>query len=162
MKFSSVFENVKDLYNNTTNETDSTNNNFKNISEASFNSLPEPNEMYDHLKSILNGKIGQLATEFGEELYNELDLKDLENSGAKNINDIYKNLFKNPSKIFKVIEKMGTKLDEKIKSGASLLQIYTGMVYEGPGIVKKIKSELIDILEKEKIKNVSEIVGAGS
>ena len=51
---------------------------------------------------------------------------------------------------------------EKIKSGASLLQLYTGMVYEGPGIVKKIKSELIDILEKEKIKNVSEIVGAGS
>ena len=51
---------------------------------------------------------------------------------------------------------------EKIRAGASLLQLYTGMVYEGPGIVKKIKSELIDILEKEKIKNVSEIVGAGS
>ena len=51
---------------------------------------------------------------------------------------------------------------EKIKAGASLLQLYTGMVYEGPGIVKKIKSELIDILEKEKIKNVSEIVGVGS
>ena len=51
---------------------------------------------------------------------------------------------------------------EKLKSGASLLQLYTGMIYEGPGIVKKIKSELIDILEKEKIKNVSEIVGTGS
>ena len=51
---------------------------------------------------------------------------------------------------------------EKIKAGASLLQLYTGMVYEGPGIVKKIKSELIDILKKEKIKNVSEIVGVGS
>ena len=51
---------------------------------------------------------------------------------------------------------------EKIKAGASLLQLYTGMVYEGPGIVKKIKSELIDILEKEKIKNISEIVGTGS
>ena len=51
---------------------------------------------------------------------------------------------------------------EKLKSGASLLQLYTGMVYEGPGIVKKIKSELIDILEKEKIKNISEIVGTGS
>ena len=36
------------------------------------------------------------------------------------------------------------------------------MIYEGPGIVKKIKAELIDILEKEKIKNVSEIVGTGS
>ncbi len=51
---------------------------------------------------------------------------------------------------------------EKLKSGASLLQLYTGMVYEGPGIVKKIKIELIDILEKEKIKNVNEIVGTGS
>ena len=51
---------------------------------------------------------------------------------------------------------------EKLKSGASLLQLYTGMIYEGPGIVKKIKTELIDISEKEKIKNVSEIVGTGS
>ena len=51
---------------------------------------------------------------------------------------------------------------EKLKSGANLLQLYTGMVYEGPGIVKKIKAELIDLLKKEKIKNVSEIVGTGS
>ena len=51
---------------------------------------------------------------------------------------------------------------EKLKSGASLLQLYTGMIYEGPGIVKKIKIELINILKKEKIKNVSEIVGTGS
>ena len=28
---------------------------------------------------------------------------------------------------------------EKIKAGASLLQLYTGMVYEGPGIVKRLK-----------------------
>ena len=51
---------------------------------------------------------------------------------------------------------------EKLKSGAGLLQLYTGMIYEGPGIVKKIKIELINILKKEKIKNVSEIVGTGS
>ncbi len=51
---------------------------------------------------------------------------------------------------------------KKLKSGASLLQLYTGMVYEGPGVVKKIKAELIDILVKEKIKNVNEIVGTGS
>ena len=36
------------------------------------------------------------------------------------------------------------------------------MVYEGPGVVKKIKTELIDILKKEKIKNIGEIVGTGS
>ena len=51
---------------------------------------------------------------------------------------------------------------KKLKAGASLLQLYTGMIYEGPGIVKKIKTELIDILEKEKIKKIREIVGTGS
>ncbi len=51
---------------------------------------------------------------------------------------------------------------EKLRSGANLLQLYTGMIYEGPGIVKKIKTELIEILKKEKIKNVNEIVGTGS
>ena len=26
---------------------------------------------------------------------------------------------------------------EKIKAGASLIQIYTGLIYEGPGLLKK-------------------------
>ncbi len=56
----------------------------------------------------------------------------------------------------------GSTAFEKLKSGANLLQLYTGMIYEGPSIVKKIKAELIDILKKERIKNVSEIVGTGS
>ena len=36
---------------------------------------------------------------------------------------------------------------ERIKSGASLVQIYTAMVYEGPTIVNKIKRELVQELE---------------
>ncbi len=36
---------------------------------------------------------------------------------------------------------------ERIKSGASLVQIYTAMVYEGPMIVNKIKRELVHELE---------------
>ena len=36
---------------------------------------------------------------------------------------------------------------EKIKCGASLIQIYTSMVYEGPTIVNKIKRELVYQLE---------------
>ena len=51
---------------------------------------------------------------------------------------------------------------EKLKCGASLLQLYTGMIYEGPGVVKKIKTELIDIFQKDKIKNVNEIIGINS
>jgi len=33
---------------------------------------------------------------------------------------------------------------EKIKAGASLIQIYSGFVYSGPSIVKKINKAIID------------------
>ena len=48
---------------------------------------------------------------------------------------------------------------EKITAGADAVQLYTGMVYKGPGIVKEIKKDLVSILKKEKIKNISEAVG---
>jgi len=48
---------------------------------------------------------------------------------------------------------------EKIAAGADAVQLYTGMVYKGPGIVKEIKKELISILKKENLKNISEAIG---
>jgi dihydroorotate dehydrogenase len=48
---------------------------------------------------------------------------------------------------------------EKISSGASAVQLYTGMVYKGPGVVKEIKKDLISILKKEKLRNIDEAVG---
>ena len=48
---------------------------------------------------------------------------------------------------------------EKIISGASLVQLYTSMVYKGPNIASKISNELIDILKNRGIKNISEAVG---
>ena len=48
---------------------------------------------------------------------------------------------------------------EKIVSGASLLQLYTGLIYKGPSIVKEIKKELIQILESEGINNIKEAIG---
>ena len=48
---------------------------------------------------------------------------------------------------------------EKICAGANVVQLYTGMVYKGPGIVKKIKKELISILKKNNLKNISDAVG---
>lgn len=48
---------------------------------------------------------------------------------------------------------------EKIIRGASLVQLYTGMVYKGPGIASSISSELIDILKNKGFKNVSEATG---
>lgn len=51
---------------------------------------------------------------------------------------------------------------EKIKAGASLVQLYTGLIYEGPGLVKNINEELVKLLERDGFKNVSEAVGVES
>ena len=48
---------------------------------------------------------------------------------------------------------------EKITAGADAVQLYTGMVYKGPVIVKDMKKELISILKKENLKNISDAVG---
>ena len=48
---------------------------------------------------------------------------------------------------------------EKIISGATLIQLYTGMVYRGPRIASKISTELIDLLKNKGFKNVSEAIG---
>lgn len=50
---------------------------------------------------------------------------------------------------------------EKIKAGASLVQIYTGFIYEGPSICKKINRGLVTLLERDGIRNVAEAVGVG-
>lgn len=48
---------------------------------------------------------------------------------------------------------------EKIKAGASLVQTYTGFVYEGPSIAKNINLGLLKYLEKHKINSIQELVG---
>jgi dihydroorotate dehydrogenase len=50
---------------------------------------------------------------------------------------------------------------EKIIAGASLLKLYTGLIYEGPMVVKKIKKELIQILKAEGINNIKDAIGTG-
>lgn len=49
---------------------------------------------------------------------------------------------------------------EKIKRGASLVQLITGMIFEGPQLIGKINRELVDLLEKDGYQNISEAVGA--
>lgn len=47
---------------------------------------------------------------------------------------------------------------EKLSSGASLLQIYTGLVYEGPGLPQKIVAGLLNRMRREGIRDLKEIV----
>lgn len=48
---------------------------------------------------------------------------------------------------------------EKIKAGASLVQLYTGLVYQGPRIAKKINEGLVILLERDGLKSLKDAVG---
>ena len=86
--------------------------------------------------------------------------KPLEKRSNELINKFYK-ILKNKIKIIGVggVDS-GQSAYQKIISGASLVQLYTGMIYKGPSIASKISEELINILDKEGVKNISDIVGS--
>lgn len=50
---------------------------------------------------------------------------------------------------------------EKIRSGAALVQLYSALVYEGPGLVARIKRELADCLRADGFAAVADAVGTG-
>ena len=51
---------------------------------------------------------------------------------------------------------------EKIAAGASLIQVYTGWVYEGPWMVRRILQGLLNKLEENGFNSISEAVGSGN
>ncbi len=48
---------------------------------------------------------------------------------------------------------------EKIKAGASLLQLITGMIYEGPQLISEINQGLVDLLHRDGYNSISEAIG---
>jgi dihydroorotate dehydrogenase len=47
----------------------------------------------------------------------------------------------------------------KIKAGATLLQLYTGLVFKGPSLIGKIKRGLVKRLERERMSKITDAVG---
>jgi dihydroorotate dehydrogenase len=48
---------------------------------------------------------------------------------------------------------------EKMKLGASLVQLYTALIYEGPGLPATIKQELLQLLKDDGYKCIEEAIG---
>jgi len=84
------------------------------ISGIDMDNMPRPEEINDHINGLLNGKLGNLAKEIAEETAEELNLN-AEN--ASSVNDVFQKLFKNPGKLMSLVQNVGGKLDDKIKSG---------------------------------------------
>ena len=49
---------------------------------------------------------------------------------------------------------------ERIKCGANLVQVYTGLIFKGPALVKDINKGLVELLKKDGFLHISQAVGA--
>ena len=50
---------------------------------------------------------------------------------------------------------------ERIRAGASLIQLYSAMVYDGPGIARRIANGLVERLKRAGMSSIAEAVGSG-
>ncbi|MDF2961572.1 MAG: dihydroorotate dehydrogenase [Paenibacillus sp.] len=49
---------------------------------------------------------------------------------------------------------------DKICAGASLVEVYTALIYEGPGLIRRLNEGLLTLLRKDGFKHISEAVGS--
>ena len=54
----------------------------------------------------------------------------------------------------------GKEAYERIKNGATLVQSYSALIFEGPSMVKKINEEILELMAKDGYLNISEAIGA--
>ena len=48
---------------------------------------------------------------------------------------------------------------QAIRQGASLVQVYTALVYHGPGLVRRINAGLARLLARDRFTTVADVVG---
>ena len=49
---------------------------------------------------------------------------------------------------------------EALRAGANLLQLYTGLVYQGTGLLQAIHSSLAQLLAQRRARSLAELVAA--
>lgn len=80
--------------------------------EDFVNNMPNPEELQDHIKTMLDGKLGRLAQDIAAETVVDMDFNESEDIG-----NVFEKMVKNPAKLLNLVKTIGTKIDEKIKSG---------------------------------------------
>jgi hypothetical protein len=92
----------------------------------SSSSLPNADDLHEHLKGLFNGKIGSLAKELAEEI--SKDAEELfgqgigqgigqDKEGAQSTQDLLKMMMRNPKKLMDLIKNIGAKVTKKMQSG---------------------------------------------
>ena len=100
--------------------------------------LPKPEVIQEHMKVLMEGKLGKLAKELTDEFSS--DLKDVFEESAdlkgKSMKDVMAQLMKDPKKIMNIMKKITDKLQNKMKSGDISQE---ELMQEVAGLVEKFK-----------------------
>lgn len=112
--FDNLDKNNKEDNSTDTNEETSDN----NESTSSHKDIPDPEKIHEHIQSMMGGKIGCLAKEIAEETMKDMDI-DLNVNDGGNISPdgLFKQLFKDPTKLMSITKNIGSKLESRMKSG---------------------------------------------
>ena len=112
-----------------------------NLAPGKPDKLLTPGHIVEPMPGAISGKpVEQQLNECIREMYHRMDrsrYKIIGSGGVSSAEDAFR----------------------KIRLGASLIQLLTGMVYEGPSIVRKINQGLCRLLERDGFANVAEAVG---
>lgn len=96
-------------------------------------SMPNPENIHAHIHEMFDGKIGNLAKEIADETMKDMNI-DANNPEIST--DLFKNLLKDPKKLMGLVQSVGKKLDEKLKSGEVK---ETELLQEASEMLKKMK-----------------------
>jgi hypothetical protein len=130
-KIKETIDKMQEVFTKPQGDSDSSNDNKPNIS---LEDLPKPEDIREHLHGMMNGKLGNLAREIAQETAADL-AADMGN--PESLNDVFKTLMQNPTKMMGLIKKVGDKLDTKMKEGAMK---ESDMLSEASDILQKMKS----------------------
>lgn len=118
--------------------------NINAITIGNLNKNPDANKISEKIpKNIKGGMSGKLTESLSNELialvYKHFGkkIKIIGIGGIFNAKDAYK----------------------KIRLGSSLVQLVTGMIFEGPQLIAQINKELDKMIKKDGFKNISEVIG---
>ena len=54
----------------------------------------------------------------------------------------------------------GAEAWRRLRAGASLVQVYTALVYEGPGLPRRINEELLGLMGRDGVRRITDLIGA--
>ena len=102
-KLNNALDEIKGIFDNKTEEGE----------ESSF-PQHSADDIHSHLQGMFTGKLGDLAREIAEETAGEINM---DADGETDVNKVFQKMFKNPGQLMNLVQSVGGKLEEKIKSG---------------------------------------------